>query len=183
MTKFNQNFLSLLRVRVSIFRLISLYSTDPYLLSFDSIHSHCHEDGIILYSILKEFWVSRTSATHSEKVSLSGTLPLDDVDTSNNNNAKVGVSEAVDNEEGSVGNDNGGTIPKELDLDLGPYWALAQSAQAYVLNTIASYSNIEASKLTPQYGFNRGLKEFGTLGYEATVKELDGEFRLIPTFS
>jgi hypothetical protein len=25
----------------------------------------------------------------------------------------------------------------------------------------------------PQYGFNRGLKEFGELGYEATVKELD----------
>jgi hypothetical protein len=27
--------------------------------------------------------------------------------------------------------------------------------------------------LTPQYGFNRGLKEFGELGYEVTVKELD----------
>jgi hypothetical protein len=57
--------------------------------------------------------------------------------------------------------------------DLGPYWVLAQSAQAYVLNTVSSYSNIEASKSTPQYGFNRGLKEFGTLGYEATVKEID----------
>jgi len=42
-----------------------------------------------------------------------------------------------------------------------------------VLNTITSYSNIEASKSTPQYGFNRGLKEFGELGYQATVKELD----------
>jgi hypothetical protein len=63
--------------------------------------------------------------------------------------------------------------PRELESDLGPYWALAQSAQAYVLNTIASYSNIEASKSTPQYGFNRGLKEVGSLGYEATVKELD----------
>jgi hypothetical protein len=66
--------------------------------------------------------------------------------------------------------------PCELESDPGPYWALAQSAQsaqAYVLNTIASYSNIEASKSTPQYGFNRGLKEFGSLGYEATVKELD----------
>jgi hypothetical protein len=28
-------------------------------------------------------------------------------------------------------------------------------------------------KSTPQYGFNRGLKEFGTPGFEATVKELD----------
>jgi hypothetical protein len=69
---------------------------------------------------------------------------LDDVDTSNNNNAKVEVSGAVDDEEDTVDNDNDGTIPKELDSDLGPYWALAQSAQAYVLNTIASYSNKEA---------------------------------------
>jgi hypothetical protein len=50
---------------------------------------------------------------------------------------------------------------------------LAQSSQAYVLNTIGTFNNIEASKSTPQYGFNRGLKEFGALGYEATVKELD----------
>jgi hypothetical protein len=65
------------------------------------------------------------------------------------------------------------SIPHELESDLGPYWTLAHSCHAYVLNTITSYSNIEASKSTPQYGFNRGLKEFGELGYEATVKELD----------
>jgi hypothetical protein len=70
-------------------------------------------------------------------------------------------------------NDEGKSMTKELDSDLGPYWTLAQSSQAYVLNTITSYNNIEASKSTPQYGFNRGLKEFGTVGYEATVKELD----------
>jgi hypothetical protein len=63
--------------------------------------------------------------------------------------------------------------PPELESDLGPYWTLAQSCQAYVINTITSYSNIEASKSTPQYGFNRGLKEFGELGYRAAVKELD----------
>jgi hypothetical protein len=97
---------------------------------------------------------------------------LDEVDTSINNNAKVGVGEAVNDEEDTV-DDNNGTIPIELDSDLRPYWGLAQSARAYVLNTIASYSNIEASKSTPQYGFNRGLKEFGTMGYEATIKELD----------
>jgi hypothetical protein len=79
------------------------------------------------------------------------------------------VSEATDGEEYTVDNDNDGTIPKELDSDLGPYWTLAQSAQAYVLNMISSYSNIEALKSTPQYGFNRGLKEFGAPGYEATV--------------
>jgi hypothetical protein len=77
------------------------------------------------------------------------------------------VNDTDENEEEDV------DTPRELESDLGPYWALAQSAQAYVLNTIASYSNIEASKSTPQNGFNRGLKEFGSLGYEATVKELD----------
>jgi hypothetical protein len=83
------------------------------------------------------------------------------------------VCEATDGEEDTVNNDNDGTISKELDSDIGPYLTLAQSAHAYVLNTISSYSNIEASKSIPQYGFNRGLKEFGTPGYEATVKELD----------
>ena len=64
-------------------------------------------------------------------------------------------------------------IPHELESNLGPYWALAHSCHAHVLNTITSYSNIEPTKSTPQYGFNRGLKEFGTPGYEATIKELD----------
>ncbi|OEU23519.1 hypothetical protein FRACYDRAFT_233689 [Fragilariopsis cylindrus CCMP1102] len=65
------------------------------------------------------------------------------------------------------------SIPHELESDLGEYWSLAHSTQAYVLSTITSYSHIEASKSTPQYGFNRGLKEFGAMGYEATMKELD----------
>jgi hypothetical protein len=69
--------------------------------------------------------------------------------------------------------DNELATPRELESDLGPYWTLTNSSKAYVLNTITSYSNIEASKSTPQYGFNRGLKEFGELGYQATVKELD----------
>jgi hypothetical protein len=80
--------------------------------------------------------------------------------------AKLGV-DANDDDESET------AVPHELESDLGPYWTLAQSCQAYVLSTITSYSNIEASKSTPQYGFNRGLKEFGALGYEATVKELD----------
>jgi hypothetical protein len=41
------------------------------------------------------------------------------------------------------------------------------------MNTIASFTNFEASKSTPQYGFNRGMKEFGELGFEAAMKELD----------
>jgi hypothetical protein len=82
------------------------------------------------------------------------------------------VDDVSKNDEETVDDGDPG-IPSELESDLGPYWALAHSCQAYVLNTITSYSNIEASKSTPQYGFNRGLKEFDELGYEATVKELD----------
>jgi hypothetical protein len=55
-----------------------------YLWSFDSIHSHCHEDGIILYSILKnfkEFWAIaryRAPPRHViEKVAMSGTSPYE----------------------------------------------------------------------------------------------------------
>jgi hypothetical protein len=85
---------------------------------------------------------------------------------------KLGVDDVSQNDDETVDNVNPG-IPSELESNLGPYWALANSCQAYVLNTITSYSNIKASKSTPQYGFNRGLKEFGGLGYEATAKELD----------
>jgi hypothetical protein len=84
--------------------------------------------------------------------------------------AKV-ASNSVDCEEDDNNDiDSGTSMTKELDSDLGPYWTLAQSSQAYVLNAIGTYNNIEASKSTPQYGFNQGLKEFGVLGYEATVK-------------
>jgi hypothetical protein len=93
-------------------------------------------------------------------------------DTEALDNTKLGVDDVLQNDDETVDNVDPG-IPSELESDLGPYWALANSCQAYVLNTITSYSNIEASKSTPQYGFNRGLKEFGELGYEATLKELD----------
>jgi hypothetical protein len=98
----------------------------------------------------------------------------DDDDTSDNNNTKVGVNDSTDNKDSTAEDaDSDGSIPNELDSDLRPYWTLAQSSHAYLLNTIASYSNIKASKSTPQYGFNKGLKEFGTTGYEAAVKELN----------
>jgi hypothetical protein len=64
-------------------------------------------------------------------------------------------------------------VPDELKSDLSPYWVIAQSSYEHILSTISLYNNIEASKSPPQYGFNRGLKEFGQPGYEATVKELD----------
>jgi hypothetical protein len=43
---------------------------DQYPWRFDSIHSHCHDDVIILYSILKNlknFGLSRTSAARSNE--------------------------------------------------------------------------------------------------------------------
>jgi hypothetical protein len=63
-----------------------------------------------------------------------------------------------------------------LDNSVNPdgYWGInAHSTCAYVLNTIASFTNFEASKSTPQYGFNRGMKEFSELGFDTTMKELD----------
>jgi hypothetical protein len=66
--------------------------------------------------------------------------------------------------------------PTGLDNSFNPdgYWGInAHSTCEYVLNTIASFTNFEASKSTPQHGFNRGMKEFGELGFEATMKELD----------
>jgi hypothetical protein len=96
-----------------------------------------------------------------------------ELDDDNQNAEDVNNNEESEEHITDSNDDGEPTMMKELDSDLGPYWTLAQSTRAYVLNTITSYSNIEASKSTPQYGFNRGLKEFGTLGYEATVKELD----------
>jgi hypothetical protein len=58
------------------------------------------------------------------------------------------------------------SIPKDTGV-------LTRTRRASMLNTIASFTNFEPSKSTPQYGFNRGMKEFGELGFEATMKELD----------
>jgi hypothetical protein len=69
-------------------------------------------------------------------------------------------------------------LPLGLDCSLNPdgYWGVnAHSTCSYVMNTTESFTNFEASKSTPQYGFNRarGMKEFGKLGFESTMKELD----------
>jgi hypothetical protein len=87
------------------------------------------------------------------------------------NSTKLGVGGSEDTS--AIQDDVDSGVPDELKSDLGPYWMLTQSSYEYMLNTISSYNNVEVSKWTPQYGFNRGLKEFGQLGYEATVKELD----------
>jgi hypothetical protein len=105
------------------------------------------------------------------KINDQSTLIEEDLDDDVPTNSDI-EADAINKDIDHV-NDDETELPAELESDLGPYWTLAQSSQAYVMNTIAAYSNIEASKSTPQYGFNKGLKEFGSLGYEATVKELD----------
>jgi hypothetical protein len=77
MTEFHQNFLSLLREPLSIFRLISLYQTDRYPWSFDSIHSHCHDDVILILNILKNFkeHLRGMRPARLKKTGSSGTSP------------------------------------------------------------------------------------------------------------
>jgi hypothetical protein len=85
----------------------------------------------------------------------------------------VGINVGDDSSPNSGVNDN---KPAGLDNSSNPdgYWSInAHSTCEYVLNTIASFTNFEPSKSTPQYGLNRGMKEFGELGFDATMKELD----------
>jgi hypothetical protein len=99
--------------------------------------------------------------------------PDPDPDPSPDPDPGVGVNVDDDSSPNSGVNDN---KPAGLDnsFNLDGYWGInAHSACEYVLNTIASFTNFEPSKSTPQYGFNRGMKEFGELGFKATMKELD----------
>ena len=59
-------------------------------------------------------------------------------------------------------------IVQELESDLGPYWN-----NAVVGSVIQNYGNLEATLSTPQYGFQKGLKEFKETGYQVTVNELN----------
>ena len=59
-------------------------------------------------------------------------------------------------------------IVSELESDIGPYWS-----NAIVGSVIQNYGNLEATLSTPQYGFQKVLKEFKETGYIATVDELN----------
>ena len=60
----------------------------------------------------------------------------------------------------------------------GKYWAndtLEFKTDLYMSSAITTYNNIDglhSLRSTPQYGFNRSMKEFGQAGYNATVSEL-----------
>ena len=52
---------------------------------------------------------------------------------------------------------------------------MGSKTDLFMLSTITMYNNIDSLhglRSTPQYGFNRGMKEFGQEGYDATVSEL-----------
>jgi hypothetical protein len=48
---------------------------DPYPWSFVLLHSHCHDAVNSILNILKNFGLSRTSATHSKNARISGNPP------------------------------------------------------------------------------------------------------------
>jgi hypothetical protein len=88
-------------------------------------------------------------------------------------NENSGVDSDEDDTNSNPGVDE---VPSGLDCSLnqdGYQGETVHSTYAYVLNTVASFTDFQASKSTPQYGSNRGMKEFGELGFEATMKELD----------
>jgi hypothetical protein len=102
---------------------------------------------------------------------LSKPVPEPDTDPA----ANSGVRDNVDDNSSPNSGVNDDS-PTGLNNSFNPdgHWGInAHSTCEYVLNTIASFTNFEASKSTPQYGFNRGMKEFGELRFEATMKELD----------
>ena len=76
----------------------------------------------------------------------------------------------------------------EIDFTLdGPYWSngtVETKTDLYMLGAITRYNNIDGLHglcSTPQYGFNRGMKEFGQKGYDATASELSNNLIGIDT--
>ena len=66
-------------------------------------------------------------------------------------------------------------VPRGLDDNLGAYWhngTITTDNEQYVLAAIKSNSK-PTLRATPQYGFTRGMNEFGDLGYKATRSELN----------
>ena len=86
-----------------------------------------------------------------------------------------------DDDDESVDETEEDAKPRSNDIDLtldGPYWnngTIATKTDLYMLSAITTYNNIDGLhglRSTPQYGFNRGMKEFGQEGYNATISEL-----------
>ena len=107
--------------------------------------------------------------------------PDDDGDNNSNNNyndvdndtSKSGVND--DNDESAeetderaklCANELNSVIEDTENLD-GPYWSngtLGSKTDLYMLSAITTYNNIDSLyslRATPQYEFNRGMKDFG----------------------
>ena len=66
--------------------------------------------------------------------------------------------------------------PSRADVDPNFKYSVAHTTfmeQQEGANMMQTYFKIEASLLTPQYGFCQGLELFGNEGYQAALKELD----------
>ena len=97
----------------------------------------------------------------------------DDNDESNETDGSNETDERVN----LFSNELNSIIEDTENLD-GQYWAngtLGSKTDLYMLSAITTYNNIDGLhglRSTSQYGFNRGMKEFGQVGYDATVSEL-----------
>ena len=72
------------------------------------------------------------------------------------------------NPEGYWNIENGSDDDTDND---GPLFAMLMAEQAGV-KMMQEYFELETSKFTPMYGYQKGLKIFGDPGYQARVKEL-----------
>ena len=112
-------------------------------------------------------------------------------DDDDNNRSNLGVGDTVDNSTSNSGvdDDNDESIDEteeeakpclnEFDSTLdGTHWSkgtVGTKTDLYMLSATTTYTNIDGLHglcSTPQYGFNRGMKEFGQEGDDAIVSEL-----------
>ena len=99
-------------------------------------------------------------------------VPVDD----STSNYYLGVDDESVN-----GESTGANVPfyrLDLDFEDASYWnngTVVTSTELYMLSVIATYSNMDGLNglwSTPQYGFSRGMKEFGQVGYAAAISKL-----------
>ena len=99
----------------------------------------------------------------------------DEVDDSTSNSGVSGNNDDSVDETEEEAKPRSNELNSTLD---GTYWSngtVGTKTDLYMLSAITMYNNIEGLHdlhSTPQYGFNRGMKEFGQEGYNATVSEL-----------
>jgi hypothetical protein len=119
--------------------------------------------------------VDEVAEEEEKEESISHAVQIEDIESDDGSEAKedttadevskTGVSEKEDT---SASETEPAPIVRELESDLGAYWN-----DKVIGSVIQNYGNLEATLSTPQYGFQKGLKEFKETGYIATVNELN----------